>query len=62
MKQQKPNRLSDQQILQAVRDLEEQEFGRIIIKIRHGVACFMEKQPTEQVKPEGEIPLLPSKI
>lgn len=45
------DRLTDEQILQAVRDVEEQRFGRVIIKIRNGTACFMEKQPTEHVKP-----------
>ena len=53
----RPIRLSDEQILQAVRDVELEEFGRVEIKIRHGSACFIEKQITEQVKPEGEIPL-----
>lgn len=52
MANQTSNRLTDEQILEAVRDVEAQRFGRVIIKIRNGVACFMEKQPTEQVKPE----------
>ena len=53
MKNAQGGRLSNAQILQAVRDVEAKRFGSVIIKIRNGIACFMEKLVTEQVKPNS---------
>ena len=43
------------QVTDAVKAVQKEDFGKVVVKIRHGKIAFIEKQITKQVKPQRTI-------